>query len=155
MHPAVSRICGLAARACFAMCLHLGSTVARIAVVCCADLYGSLPWTDHCFCHHIGSLLAQFSFVDRCFGGLILPILCPALPNPHRKWFMVGIGSGKFLHLSSFSLTVPVGGCLQGWFLLPGLPWNLPAVPGICTGPPPTLYGTSSQARQLAMSLIF
>ena len=62
--------------------------------------------------------------------------------------------SGKFLHLSSFSLTVPVGGCLQGCFPLTGLLWNLLAVPGICAGPPPTLDGTSSQAHQLAMSLI-
>jgi len=66
---------------------------------------------------------------------------------------MVGIGSGKFLYLSSFSVTVPVGGRLQGWFPLTGLPWNLPAVPGICAGLPPTLDGTSSQAHQLAMSL--
>ena len=50
-------------------------------------------------------------------------------------------------------MTVPVGGRLQGWFLLTGLPWNLPDVPGICVGPPPTLDGTSSQAHQLAMSL--
>jgi len=34
---------------------------------------------------------------------------------------------------------VLVGGRLQGWFLLTGLPWNLPAVPGICAGPPQTL----------------
>ena len=40
-----------------------------------------------------------------------------------------------------------------GWFLLTGLPWNLPAVPGICVGPPPTLDGTSSLDHQLAMSL--
>ena len=50
-------------------------------------------------------------------------------------------------------MTVPVGGRLQGWFPLTGLPWNLPAVPGICKGPPPTLDGTSSQAHQLGMSL--
>ena len=50
-------------------------------------------------------------------------------------------------------MTVPVGGGLQGWFPLTRLPWNLPAVPGICTGPPPTVDGTSSQAHQLAMSL--
>jgi len=50
---------------------------------------------------------------------------------------------------------VPVGGRLQGWFPLTGLLWNLPAVPGICTGPPPTLDGTSSQAHQLVMSLTF
>ena len=67
---------------------------------------------------------------------------------------MVGIGSGKFLHRSSFSMAVLVGGRLQGWFPLTGLPWNCPAVPGICAGLPPTLDGTSSQAYQLAMSLI-
>ena len=66
---------------------------------------------------------------------------------------MVGIGSGKFLHLNSFSVMVPVGRHLQGWFPLTGLPWNLPAVPGICARPPPTLDGTSSQGHQLAMSL--
>ena len=47
-----------------------------------------------------------------------------------------------------------VGRRLQGWFPLTGLPWNCPAVPGICAGPPPTLDGTSSQAHQSAMSLI-
>ena len=51
-------------------------------------------------------------------------------------------------------MVVLIGGRLQGWFLLIGLPCNLPAVPGICTEPPPTLDGTSSQAHQLAMSLI-
>ena len=52
-------------------------------------------------------------------------------------------------------MTVLVGGCLQGWLLLTGLPWNLPAVPGICMGPPLTLDGTSSHAHQLMMSLTF
>ena len=59
---------------------------------------------------------------------------------------MLGIGSGKFLLQSSFSATVLVGGHLQGWFPLTGLPWNLLAVPGI-------LDSTSSQAHELAMSL--
>ena len=36
------------------------------AVVCPAVLCGSLPWTDHCFGHHISSLLAPLSFVDHC-----------------------------------------------------------------------------------------
>ena len=48
---------------------------------------------------------------------------------------------------------VLVGSCLQGWFPLKRLPWNLPAMPGIFTGPPLTLDGTSSKACQLAMSL--
>ena len=65
---------------------------------------------------------------------------------------MVGIRSGKsplkFLQCDS-----------AGWWplagLVPttGLPWNLSAMPGICTGPPQTLDGTSSQAHQLVMSL--
>ena len=42
-----------------------------------------------------------------------------------------------------------VGGRLQGWFPLTGLPSNLPAVPGIFAGPPPTFDGTSSQAHQI------
>ena len=50
-------------------------------------------------------------------------------------------------------MTVLVGRCLQGWFPLIGLPWNLPAMPGIFTGSPPTFDGTSSKACQLAMSL--
>ena len=51
-------------------------------------------------------------------------------------------------------MTALVGGHLQGCFPLTGLPWNLLAVPDICAGSPPTLDGTSSQAHQLAMSLI-
>jgi len=45
------------------------------------------------------------------------------------------------------------GGSLQGWFPSTRLPWNLPAVPGILAGPLSTFDGTSSQVRQLAMSL--
>ena len=48
-------------------------------------------------------------------------------------------------------MTVLAGGCLQGRFPLTGLPWNLPAVPGICMGPPSTLDGTSSQAHQIGV----
>ena len=59
----------------------------------------------------------------------------------------------KFVHWSSISLIVLVGGCLQDWFPLTELPWNLPAVPGIIAEPIPTFGGTSSQAHELAMSL--
>ena len=52
-------------------------------------------------------------------------------------------------------MTVLIGGCLQGWFPLTGLPWNLPSVPGIFVGSPATFDGTSCQAHQslLVMSL--
>ena len=50
------------------------------------------------------------------------------------------------------SVTVPVSGCWQGWFPLPGLPGYL-----LCriftVGLSANLLGTSSQAHQLAMSL--
>ena len=47
-------------------------------------------------------------------GKPIFPIQCAALLTLHRKWFMVGIVSGKFLHWSSQSVTVLVGGHSQG-----------------------------------------
>ena len=109
-HPAVSMICGVAAGACLALpCL-----TCMCAVVCSADLCGSLPWTDHCFGHHICSLLAQLSFLDHCFGCLFLPIQRPALPTSQMKWFVVRNRSVKFLNWSLFSVTVLAGGCLQG-----------------------------------------
>jgi len=49
-------------------------------------------------------------------------------------------------------MMVLVGGQLQGWFPLTGLPWNLPAVPYIFVGAPLTFDGTSSQALLLPMS---
>ena len=60
------------------------------------------------------------------FGGLGVPSL-PSLQAPWRGDVFFG--------------------------LVTGFPRNLPAVPGICPGPPPTLDGTTSQAHQLAMSL--
>ena len=121
MRPAVSRICGQGARACLAMCLHLSSTVVtRIAVVCCTDLCGSLPWTDHCFGHHIGSLLAQFGFVDHCFGRLFCQFCTQPFPP------LIGSGSWLVSGQVSFSHEVPqvwwcwlvaacrAGSCSQG-----------------------------------------
>ena len=124
----VSMICGVASRACLATaCACIRALVAILSVVCSAGPYGSLPWMDHCFGHHICSLLAQLSFVDHCFDCL-------------------------FWQFSVQPFPTLVGGCLQGWFLLTGLPWNLPVVPGIFVGPPPTFDVTSSQANHLAMS---
>ena len=58
-----------------------------------------------------------------------------------------------FLHWSSFSVTVLVGGHSQDWFPLTWLPWNLHAACRILIEPPPTSDGTSSYAHLLAMSL--
>ena len=62
-------------------CACIWALVARIAVVCCADLCGSLPCADHCFGHYLGSLLLQFNLVDRCFGRLFCQICVLALPS--------------------------------------------------------------------------
>ena len=66
----------VATRAFLATCLHV-----------CSSRHNSPPWTDHCLGHRIGSLLAQLSFVDHCFGWPILPIQRSALPR------LIGSGS--------------------------------------------------------------
>ena len=68
------------------------------------------------------------------FGHPFFQFSAQPFPTPYRKWFMVGTGSVK---LSFSTVTVLVDGCLQGWFLLTGLSWNIPAVLGIisCRAP--------------------
>ena len=68
----------------------------------------------------------------------------------HGRYWVRKVTPLKFLHCDSAGWT----GHLQGWFLLTGLPWNLPAVPRIFMGSSTTFDGTSSEAHQLAMSLI-
>ena len=84
---------------------------------------------------------------ESLFWLPVLPMQHPALSTSHGKRFTVGIWPGKFLHWSSFTVTVLVGGRLQGQFPLTRLPWNLPGVPGIFAGHPLTF-----QAHQSAMS---
>ena len=66
------------------ICLHVSSTHHT-------TLNRSLLWSPY----------LQFACSVELCGSLlwspILPILHPALPTPRRKWFMVGIRSGKFL----------------------------------------------------------
>ena len=135
------------------MCLHVSSSRHN-----CSCLLRWSLWITTLDRSLLWSTYLQFACsVELCGSPLCLPIFsinCPALPAPHRKWFIVGIRSGSLLHWSSFSVTVLLGGCLQGWVSLTGLPWNLPAVSGIFVELPPTSDGTISQARQLAMSLI-
>ena len=68
-------------------CACIWAVVARIAVVCCADLCGSLPWTDHCLGHCLGNLVPQFSLVDRCFGRLFCQFCSQPFP------YLLGSGS--------------------------------------------------------------
>jgi len=139
IYPVVSMICGVAPRDCLAMCLHVSSSCHTYSCMFCwsfgiTNLDRSLLWSSY----------LQFACsVKLCGSRLwspILPIQHPALPTPQRKWFMVGIGSCNFLHWSVFSVIVLIGGHLQSWFLLTGLLWILPAVPGIFAGPPTNLW---------------
>ena len=51
-------------------------------------------------------------------------ILAPSPSLPFCA--LVSMGSGEYFPLNSFSVMVPVGGCMQGWFPLMGLPWIPP-----------------------------
>jgi len=131
MFPAVSMICGVAARACLPMCLHMSCSDLNFSCLLHWSLWintldRSLPWSPYLQC------ACSVELYRSLLCSPILLIQHPALPTPHTRRFMVGIWAGKFLHWSSFSVTVLVGGCLQCWFPLTGLPWNPPAVPGIC-----------------------
>jgi len=65
----------------------------------------------------------ELIFADLLFSES-LRILAPSPSLPFCA--LVSIGSGEYFPLNSFSVTVPVGGCMQGWFPLAGLPWIPP-----------------------------
>ena len=62
---------------------------------------------------------------ELIFADLLLSeslrILAPSPSLPFCA--LVSIRSGEYFPLNSFSVTVSVGGCMQGWFPLAGLPW--------------------------------
>ena len=69
-------------------------------------------------------------WADLCRSG-VKENLCgfwlPALPS--LFWgvcVLVSMGSGEYFPVNSFSMTMPVGSCMQQWFLLAGLPWIPP-----------------------------
>ena len=55
----------------------------------------------------------------------------PALPSPFWVCALVSMGSGEYFPLNSFSVMVPVGGCMQEWFLHAALTWIPPAMPEV------------------------
>ena len=117
MCPAVPMICWVTA----SLPCHV--------VACCHNCSCLLCWSFW-IATSDGSLLPYLKFacsIEPCgllLWSPILPIQRPSLPALYGKWFMVDIGSGKFLHRRSFSVTVLVGVCLQGQVPHIGLPWN-------------------------------
>jgi len=107
MRPVVSMICEVATRACLSMSLYVSSSCHKYcSCLLCWSLW--ITTLD-------GSLLCSpyLHFACSLLFSPILPIQCPAFPTPHRKRFMVGIGSGTFLHWSSFNVMVLVGYLLR------------------------------------------
>ena len=48
-------------------------------------------------------------------------------PSPSLPFYaLVSMGSWQYFPMNSFNVTVPVGGCMQGWFPLTRLSWIPP-----------------------------
>ena len=153
MCPGISLICGVATRACLAIHYHVGSSRHYLLLsvqLIFVDCY--LRWIIALVTIFAVFLLSWALWITALVAYFANSVPSPSHPSYCRKWPMVGVGPGKFLHWNSFSMRVLVGGCLQGLFLLTELPWNLLAVPGNFAGAPPTFDGTSSQTCLLYTS---
>ena len=97
MRAAVSMTCGVTARACFVVCLHVSSVAIRhnCSFLLCWSLWtttldGSLLWSPY---------LPFDCSVKLCKWPLWSPILWvqrPALPTPRRNWFTEVMGQVSF-----------------------------------------------------------
>ena len=80
------------------------------------------------FAYVVTYVVCHTGIFELIFADLLLSelwqILAPSLSLPFCG--LVSIRSGEYFPLNSFSVTVSVGGCMQGWFLLAGLPWIPP-----------------------------
>ena len=80
-------------------------------------------------------LVIRVAFHADLWGSAVKVNLCgfwlPALPSPFWVCALVSVESGEYFPLNSFSVTVSVGGCMQGWFLRAALPWIPPAMPEV------------------------
>ena len=74
-----------------------------------------------------GLCLSCDSWCISCWSlGKSLRILAPSPSLPFLGLGVGKYGSGEYFPLNSFSVTVPVGCCMQGWFLHAPLPWIPP-----------------------------
>ena len=89
-------------------------------------------WSEGCpqgpFAYLVTYVASHGGIFELIFADLLLSeslrILAPSASLPFCA--LVSIRSGEYFPLNSFSVTVSVGSCMQGWFLLAGLPWIPP-----------------------------
>ena len=89
-----------------------------------SDLSGQGPFiilwlTSHFMLAFWADLCRSGVKANLCGFWLLQPFPIP----PFWVCVLVGMGSGEHFTLNSFSVTVPVGGCMQKWFPLAGLLW--------------------------------
>ena len=89
-------------------------------------------WSEGCpqgpFAYLVTCVACHAGIFELIFTDLLLSeslrILAPSPSLPFCA--LVRIRSGEYFPLNSFSVPVSVGGCVQGWFPLAGLPWIPP-----------------------------
>lgn len=138
----------------------LASSRIKINSQCFKGIFADSSWSLRIYCSWFNSLrnadqvarlfqanLCRFQ-ADRWGSIIILSFTgvgvnqAPSPPFPSKVSNIFGkymAVSWVFFHRSSVSVTVPVGSCLHGWFLLEGLPWIPPCIGLWCSGPLPTL----------------
>ena len=88
----------------------------------------SVGWPQGPFAYLVTYVASHAGIFELIFADLLLSeslrILAPSPSLPFCA--LVSIRSGEYFPLNSFSVTVSVGGCMQGWFPLAGLPWIPP-----------------------------
>ena len=109
---------------------NLGKVKLQANVV--SSLLLKRTWSEGCpqgpFAYLVTYVASHAGIFELTFADLLISELLQILaPSPSLPFCaMVSIRSGEYFPPNSFSVMVSVGGGLQGWFPLAGLPWILP-----------------------------
>ena len=116
-------------RLCWSLRITRRGSFKPLQISCCscceslwilADRSGSF---SICFSEFSDSCWSSQINLQRCGG------LSPHAPSPSVSNLVVSMGGQVSIFPPIwFSVTVPVGSCLQGWFPLTGLPWIPPCL---------------------------
>ena len=109
---------------------NLGKVKLQANVV--SSLLLKRTWSEGCpqgpFAYLVTYVASHTGIFELTFADLLISELLQILaPSPSLPFCaMVSIRSGEYFPPNLFSVMVSVGGGLQGWFPLAGLPWILP-----------------------------